>query len=122
MSNIPADHPLNTPVEANYWYKVWKYPAYRLVTISDTFRSIYGNAAMMTQIRPVLMSQQGGQIRVSIQWLDDYAKRQSPSRDVKSYIYGAGGSGYYGPTIATADHGNGDIYFGSGVIPVGNFK
>ena len=122
VSTMPVDHPLNTPVETNYWYKVWKYPAFRLVTISDTFRTVYGDAAMMNQVRPVLMSQQGYQLNVSIQWLDNYAKRQSPSRDVKSYIYGAGGSGYYGPTIAKADEGNGGIYFSSGAYRAGNVE
>ena len=122
VDSIPADHPLNTPAESNIWYKVWKYPAYRMVTVSDTFRSVFGDSSMMTRVRPVLMTQQGnGQASLSsaLTWLEAYGKRQSPSREVKSYVYGAGGSGYYNPTtpLAAADQSNPDIFFAAGNYP-----
>lgn len=45
--------------EAGYdWSKCWRYTAYRGVQISNIFRSVYGDWAMGTQIRPIFASQQ----------------------------------------------------------------
>lgn len=120
VAALPADHPLLTPSEASIWFKMWRYPAYRTALISDIFRAVYGDAAMMTRVRPVLMTQQGdGQMTLSqaLNWLDSYAQRQSPARQVSDYLYGAGGSGYYNATKEPADKKDRDGYFAAGNYP-----
>jgi hypothetical protein len=117
---LPAGHDVNIPAETNEWYLVWRYPAWRTAGISDIFRSVYGDAAMMTRVRPVLMTQQGnGQatISVALTWFDAYAHRQVASREVSSYIYGAGGSGYYGVNSEPANHADLDGFFAPGNYP-----
>lgn len=117
---LPAGHPLQTPAESSVWFKMWRYPAYRMALISDIFRAVYGDASMMTRIRPVLMTQQGdGQATLSqaLTWLDNFARSQSPARKVSDYLYGAGGSGYYGATNEPADKTDRDGYFAAGNYP-----
>ncbi|MCX9155493.1 hypothetical protein OPU71_05075 [Niveibacterium sp. 24ML] len=120
VAALPAGHPLLTPTEASIWFKMWRYPAYRTALISDIFRAVYGEASMMTRIRPVLMTQQGdGQATLSqaINWLDHYARSQSPARQVSDYLYGAGGSGYYNSTNEPANKADRDAYFAAGSYP-----
>lgn len=119
-THLPTGHPVLTPTETNEWYLGWRYPAYRTALISDTFRSVYGNASMMNRVRPLLMTQQGnGQatLSVALTWLDAYAQRQSPARTVSSYIYGAGGSGYYGVNSEPADKTDVEGFFAAGNYP-----
>lgn len=119
-SALPANHPLLTPAEPSIWYRMWRYPAYRLAGISDIFRSVYGDASMMNRVRPVLMTQQGNAqstLEQSLNWLDAYARRQTPSRTVSSFLYGAGGSGYYGVNTEPADKTNANAFFAAGNYP-----
>jgi len=120
---LPAGHEVLTPPEPNFTYNVWRYPAYRLAAISNTFRSVYGDASMMNRVRPVLMTQQGNAQRTlaeALIWLDAYGHRQTPPRDISYYVYGAGGSGYYyvnSRPIPIADQGNADLFFAPGNYP-----
>lgn len=114
-----TDHPVQIP-GAGHYDQVWRYPAFRIAQASDIFRTVYGDASMMNRVRPILMTQQGdGQATLStgLVWLERYGKRQNPERTVDTYIYGAGGSGYYGPMVAEADRGNADVYFSSANYP-----
>jgi predicted small lipoprotein YifL len=120
VSSLPANHPLLYPAESSIWYKMWRYPAYRTATISDTFRAVYGDASMMNRIRPIVMTQQGnGQatLQQALAWLDSYGQGQSPARTVDSYLYGAGGSGYYGVNQEPANHADLNAYFATGNYP-----
>ncbi|MCX9156937.1 hypothetical protein OPU71_12455 [Niveibacterium sp. 24ML] len=116
---LVTDHPVQIPSGGHY-DQVWRYPAFRTAQASDIFRTVYGDASMMNRVRPILMTQQGdGQATLStaLVWLERYGKRQSPERTVNSYIYGAGGSGYYGPMVAEADRGNANVYFSAANFP-----
>jgi len=118
--SLPPGHPLLTPAESSIWYKMWRYPAYRMALISDTFRSVYGDASMMNRVRPLLMTQQGnGQdtLRAALTWLDAFAQRQTPARTVASYLYGAGGSGYYNVNQEPANRDDLNAYFATGNYP-----
>ena len=120
VGSLPANHPLLTPAESSIWYKMWRYPAYRMAVISDLFRSVYGDASMMNRIRPLLMTQQGnGQttLQQALTWLDAYGLRQSPARSVGSYLFGAGGSGYYGVNVEPVDHTDLNAFFAAGNYP-----
>lgn len=118
--SLPADHPLLTPTETSIWYKMWRYPAYRMALSSDIFRAVYGDASMMNRVRPLLMTQQGngqGTLQQALAWLDAYAQRQVPARTVNSYLYGAGGSAYYGVNVEPANHADLDAFFAAGNYP-----
>ncbi len=100
--NLPSNHPLltvepNTPF--NPYYIMWRYPAWRMATISQIFSSVFGPSAMMTRVRPLLLTQQGdGQATLdqALQWLDAYAPTLTPASTVPQLLYGGGGSAYYG--------------------------
>ena len=103
--HLPANHPLLTPAAASIWYLMWRWPAYNLANISETFRGVFGDAAMMTRVRPVLETQQGdGQdtLGQALQWLDGYAPTLATPRKVSDLLYGGGGSAYYGVINSTS--------------------
>jgi hypothetical protein len=120
VSSLPATHPVNLPAESNIWFRMWRYAAYRTAGISDIFRAVYGNASMMSRVRPLLMTQQGnGQdsLNQALIWLDSYASGLNPAREPKSYIYGAGGSAYYGVNHVPSNLDDVDGFFASGNYP-----
>jgi hypothetical protein len=100
--------PLNFDGETGDWNWAWRRTAKRTVDISNIFRSVWGDAAMMTQIRPVFMSQLGyadGPLLQGMHLLMNYYA--NPSRVATPhlpnyYIYGLGGSAYYGPGDASS--------------------
>jgi hypothetical protein len=102
--------PLNFDGETNPWYWAWRRVANRLVQISTMFRSVFGDAAMMTQVRPVLETQQGnGQatlFQASVLLLGYYAnlwgQGVATPHPPSYYVYGGGGSGYYNPANASS--------------------
>jgi hypothetical protein len=93
--------------------KCWRRIAKRGAEISTIFRSVFGDAAMMTRIRPVLMTQQGdaqGTFSAAMKMMFAYYNNGegnfvSNPHPPSYYFYGAGGSGYYGPpiTVTTLD-------------------
>jgi hypothetical protein len=98
VRSLPDSHPLLDPPEENVWYLMWRWPAYRIAAISDAFRAVWGDAAMMETVRPVLMTQRGnGQESLSqaLNWLDARGRKLKEPRPVSSWIWGAGGSAYY---------------------------
>jgi hypothetical protein len=120
VSSLPEGHEILQPPEREVWPLMWRYPAYRIAVISDVFRSVFGDTNMMTRVRPVLMTQQGdGQATLSqaLLWLDGHAHRQSPRREVDSYIYGAGGSAYYAVNKPPRDQSDADAFFAVGNYP-----
>jgi hypothetical protein len=92
--------------------------AKRIAEISLTFRHVFGDAAMMTRVRPVYATWLYGSdqtIAQGLKWLHGYAGNgdgdfvpsadwlhpvtgeRLPPRPVGYYLYGAGGSAYYSP-------------------------
>jgi hypothetical protein len=98
-AHLEPGHPLASPAADSIYTLVWRYPAFRIAGISETFRQVFGDAAMMTRVRPVLMTQVGNAnytLSAALEWLDGYAATMPNPRRVKDLIFGAGGSGYYG--------------------------
>ena len=123
VTHLPPGHILPTfaPVGSGEYQLLYCYPAYRMAAISDIFRTVYGDASMMNRVRPLVMTQQGNAnntLSMALNWLDAYAHSQSP-REASSYIYGAGGSGYYNVNVmpSVADQGNADLFFAPGNYP-----
>jgi fibronectin type 3 domain-containing protein len=79
--------------------QIYRYPAWRMATISQIFESVFGSGQMMTRIRPLIETQQGdanGTLDMALQFLDAYAPTLTPATTVSGLIYGGGGSAYYG--------------------------
>jgi hypothetical protein len=100
--------PLNFDGNRNDWNWAWRRVAKRGAEISVIFRQVFGDAAMMTRIRPVLMSQLGytdGPLLQAIHFLQGYYNNpaQVPNpKPPKYYFYGLGGSAYYNPLNPTS--------------------
>ena len=107
----------------------WRRPAKRTVEISTIFRTVFGDAAMMTRVRPVMMTQLGSSGRSlfdETKMLFDYYNKMDSryagatvARPPSYYIYGAGGSGYYNVTspitITTLDQ----LFTSPDMLPAG---
>ena len=95
--------PLNFDGDTNDWNWAARRTAKRTVEISNIFRSVFGDGAMMTRVRPVLESQEGYVAFWLLQqthMLEDYyncAGRVATPHPPAYYIYGGGGSAYYNP-------------------------
>lgn len=90
----PLAYPGETAADAG-WQWAWRRTADRGRTVSDAFRAVFGDEAMMTRIRPVLATQQDdgqGTLTEALTYLTR-TSAQAPSH----YFYGAGGSAYYNP-------------------------
>jgi hypothetical protein len=102
--NLPANHPLLTvaydPASIGIYQQMWRYPAWRMATISQIFKGVFGADSMMTRVRPLLETQQGDAqqtLDLALQWLDAYATTYlNPATTASGLIYGGGGSAYYG--------------------------
>jgi hypothetical protein len=100
--------PLNFDGEKNEGYWQWRRTAKRGAEISLIFRQAFGDAAMMTRVRPLLMGQLGftnGPLFQAVYLLQNYynnpAQVANP-KPPKYYFYGLGGSGYYNPKNPTS--------------------
>jgi len=97
--------PLNYDGNADEGTLMYRYKAMRTVQMSTIFRSVFGDAAMMTQVRPVMEWQQNYNDLVSrtLNFIDKwYNKRDSRStvvtpHPINYYLYGGGGSTYWAP-------------------------
>jgi hypothetical protein len=99
--NSPLDFD-STASGANTW--AWRRAGKRGLEISRIFRSAFGDSAMMTRVRPLLMTQlDNGQATFSdnMKMLLDYYNNSAhvaTPRPPNYYFYGAGGAPYYTPS------------------------
>lgn len=99
-----GNSPLNYDAVDNEYYWAWRRIGQKTVEMSNLFRQVFGDAAMMTRVRPVLMSQLGN-TQVLVQGLaliDEFYSHTSTwaptPHPLNYYIYGMGASGYYSPS------------------------
>ncbi len=82
----------------------WRRIAQRGAQISAIFRSIFGDAAMMTRIRPVLMTElgsAGGPLQQAAYLMESYynnPKYVTAPHSLNYYFYGIGGGADYAPS------------------------
>jgi hypothetical protein len=95
--NLNFDN-LSLEEASNGWTWAWRRPGARAVQISNIFREIFGDDAMMTHVRPVLCWQ-GVRHITSLSPLKYIEMTQV--NPVNYYIYGAGGTTYYSPDMDT---------------------
>src|SRR5229473_3472891 len=124
----PQADPAYPPPDYNPHFdyeKCWRRIAKRGAEISNIFRSVFGDAAMGTRIRPVLMTQQNngqgtfaGAMKMMFGYYDNGEGTFVPNPHPPSYyFYGAGGSGYYNPAAGDVSL---DAFFSSpGMTPSG---
>jgi hypothetical protein len=114
--------PLNYDGSTNIYYWGWRRVAEQAVAISNIFRAVWGDAAMMTQIRPVLEWQQGdGQATADNQLnlLGDYYNNEDGIGHVADphppsyYLWGAGAGWYH--TVNDPGASTLDAIFASGL-------
>lgn len=77
-----------------------RWVAYRSTSISLAFRAVFGDAAMMSRVRPIFSTQVGNAnnyMRDGLLWADGY------HGNVRNLWYGGGGAAYYDSTTAPAD-------------------
>ncbi len=110
----------------NQYTLAWRRIAKRLVDVSNFWRSVWGDASMMTAIRPVLEYQYAnGQdtARTELTFLNGYYNNGDGKTHVASpappayYLYGAGGATYYGSNNDNAS--TVDALFASGIPSTG---
>jgi len=99
-----AGHPLASSYWAGGWQGAWQRIGNRGAEVSMIFRSVFGEAAMMTRVRPMLMTQQHdgqGTLSTALNFVYNYygyANAGNPTPHPLPYLfYGAGGSAYYSP-------------------------
>ena len=128
----PGTTYINRVASAGWNYSMcWRRPAKRTVAISNIFRGVFGDGAMMTRVRPVMMTQltaSGRMLYDESKMLFDYYNHmagtftttpaQPAAHPPSYYIYASGGSGYYDPqnpgvTSATA------LFDDPGMLPPG---
>lgn len=95
--------PLDFDGSTNEWYWAWRRAAKRGVEISTIFREVFGDGAMMTRVRPLLLVQTNdGQaflsecLRILFGYYADSGHVSNP-HPPNYYFYGAGGALYYRP-------------------------
>jgi hypothetical protein len=100
-------HPIEYDGFRDHTTSIARWTAWRTAEISSLFRGVFGDAAMMTRVRPVLMGQLGSSWfnPTELPFLEGLYSTYRPSSDhypntnprpVSYYVYAAGGSGYYG--------------------------
>ncbi|OHD39779.1 MAG: hypothetical protein A2015_11060 [Spirochaetes bacterium GWF1_31_7] len=124
------NHPLfytgkgRNPVPNDEIYDLlYKYPAWRLGSISKLFREVFGDSNMMTRVRPILATQQGdanATLSRCLTWAEQYYK-DFESHDLTYYYYGIGGSAYYGVNEGYKSI-NPDVFFNPAAYPDEVFK
>jgi len=96
-----GNSPLNYEGTTNNWFWAWRRIGKKIVETSNIFRTVFGDAAMMTRIRPVLEGQQGGGSLEALTFIDQiYGKNTqwcTTPHTISYYLYGTGGSSYYNP-------------------------
>lgn len=122
-------HPINFDGEPSPNILQNRYCAYRITQISDVFRAVFGDAAMMTRVRPLFLGQKGAasptpgpQLTAGLTFLDKFYGAVNPfnptPRPVSRFLYGGGGSAYYGVINESADPA---VFFAAGNWPEPDF-
>lgn len=79
-----------------------RFIGYRSAFISQTFRSVWGDGAMMSRVRPILATQTGnanGYLSNALLWAEGYYGLGNVSK----IWWGGGGATYYESTVASSD-------------------
>jgi len=96
-----GNSPLNYDGNPSDWFWAFRRVGKRTVDISNIFRAVHGDANMMTRIRPVLCGQLPGGAIEQLTFIEQIYTRVttwcSNPHPVNYYLYGTGGSAYYGP-------------------------
>lgn len=94
-------HPIaNDGVVNDQYLALRRWVAFRSGQVSQTFRSVWGDNAMMRNVRPILAGQFGNgslYLSLGLSWAESYFG------DVTRLWYGGGGAAYYDSNVAPVD-------------------
>lgn len=120
LARADANHPIMADGNSDQYICLFKYVGWRTCQISNIFRAQFGDSNMHTKIRPLLEGQLGNMIwlKNALVFIDKYMPNP-----VNYYIYGGGGSAYYGSDVAKYKGGQYvvDHYFDYGMYPSKGF-
>lgn len=117
-AHLDASHPVMNPLPDSIYTAVWRWPAWKIWSIGETFRDVFGEAAMMSRVRPMLMTQRGnaqGTLSTALLWLEGFLAGLPVPLEVRDVFWGAGGSAYWGATNMVSAIP--DTFFAEGNIP-----
>lgn len=123
----PAVYPVEYDGETNEFKLRNRYIAMRTAEISQAFRTIFGDAAMMTRVRPLFVGQKGnptpgGQLTDGMTFLDKFYSTTNAfnptAHPVNYFLYGGGASSYYDVTTVSSDP---NTFFAPGNWPEPNY-
>jgi hypothetical protein len=117
-------HPIVYDGRRERFSSISRYAAWRATTMSTIFRGVFGDAAMMSRVRPVLSGRPGGGFNsTELPFIEGFYGTYRPSTDpypntnpkpVSYYFYSSGGPDYYGVyNWSTAP----DAFFAGGNYP-----
>jgi hypothetical protein len=97
VARLAPYHPINYDgmASTDSGLALVRYTAYRSAMLSFAFRAVFGDAAMMTRVRPILSSwagDGGGTLSTALRWAEGYFAPDYVPREI---WYGAGGAAYY---------------------------
>lgn len=117
-------------VQSDQYIALRRWIAYRSSLISQSFRDVFGDAAMMTTVRPIFSTQVGNAnnfLSVGLQWAQAFygqVRTTAPlnlvARKPSDIWYGGGGAAYYQSDFDTKDTTTASMkaYFGALPTPV----
>jgi hypothetical protein len=116
--------PLNFDSTTSQYYWAWRRAGKRGVEISSIFRRVFGDSAMMTRVRPLLMTQTGnGQATLSQNMIMLFNYYNNPDKVADPhppsyYFYGAGGAGYF----SFSDTATPDLVWSNSTMDTNNYR
>ncbi len=103
-----STHPIVYDGKKDIYLGLYRYVAWKTVEISNIFRREFGDNQMMTRVRPVLESQLANTmwLKNALEFMENYysvPRNGEAARSVNYFIYGGGGSAYYGVDLELTD-------------------
>lgn len=113
-SKADVSHPIAFDgAQADQYMALRRWIAYRSAFISQAFRDVYGDGAMMSTVRPILASQSGnanGYLSTALAWAQAFYGQVRTSGALNAVVrkpadiwYGGGGAAYYDSTSSPVD-------------------
>lgn len=121
-----STHPIFFDGNKNEYVGRYRYVGWKTVCMSNIFRAEFGDRQMMSRIRPVLEGQLANKIWMTyaLEFIEKYyatPRDGMSAKEVSYFIYGGGGSAYYGINIDKTKYSDAEYlmahHFDEGMYP-----